>query len=178
MQLLRSQFSWLRCCSDPQRFLLMTLLMRWDQLSACRGFRWVGTGHTYQLLDRRLSLSLFSMPDTFRGLRDHKTGAQWRKDSFVIETSLLSRQRVLTIPTFPRFLGKEAMVTLRREDGCPREKRAVREIPTSSALPRAAMHSCPAGGSQTPKALTWKKNHLLEITVHSYSMSPNLWFII
>lgn len=81
----------------------------------------VGTSHTYQLLDRRLNLSLFSIPDTFGGSRNHKIGVQWKNYVFVIETTLLLRQRpprALTIPTFPRFLGKEAIVTLRRDDGC------------------------------------------------------------
>lgn len=96
------------------------------------------------------------------------------KQVFSEGMTVLSQRRgppqVLTSPTFPRFLGKEAMVTLRREDGYPREKCAVREILTSSAMPRAITQA-------TPEDLTWK-NRLSEISFHPYFMTPNLWFII
>lgn len=37
-----------------------------------------------------------------------------------INLLLRTLRNLLTIPAFPIFLGKEAMVTLRREDGYPK----------------------------------------------------------
>lgn len=95
------------------------------------GFPEWGTGHTYQLLDRRLNLSLFSTPDTYGGPRDRKIEFSegitfWSQG----QTSLLPRQRpprALTSPIFPRFLGKEAIVTLRRDAGYRGERSMIRK---------------------------------------------------
>lgn len=74
----------------------------------------------YQLLDLLLKRSLFSTPAALK-VQDDKHGVSEAalRMSFVLRTL----GSCLTVPVFPMFLGREAMVTLRREDGCRKRQR-------------------------------------------------------
>lgn len=144
------------------------------------GFPEWGTGHTNQLLDRRLNLSLFSTPDTYGGPRDHKIEFSegitfWSQG----QTSLLPRQRpprALTSPIFPRFLGKEAIVTLRRDAGYRGERSMIRNSKGAKGVTSSVRCLPPTLSCQEAEAHS-RKNHLSKLFSSLQSVSRSLGFV-
>lgn len=144
------------------------------------GFPEWGTGHTYQLLDRRLNLSLFSTPDTYGGPRDRKIEFSegitfWSQG----QTSLFPRQRpprALTSPIFPRFLGKEAIVTLRRDAGYRGERSMIRNLKGAKGVTSSVRCLPPTLSCQEAEAHS-RKNHLSKLFSSLQSVSRSLGFV-